>query len=195
MKSQGTSSRPLVDQLVEGVLAVGPRLTPVDRAGLVVDPGAVEGDVLAVGLHRQLLEVGGEAVQVLVVGQDGDGLGTEEVAVPDGQQAEQDRQVGGQRRLAEVLVDRVEAGQHLGEAAGADRQHRREPDRRVHRVTAPDPLPEAEHVRGIDAELTDLLGVGRNRDEVLGDRGLLAPQHRRAATRGRCGHWSSSPGW
>ena len=38
-------------------------------AGLVVDAGAVEGDVLAVGLHRQLLQVGGEAVQVLVVGQ------------------------------------------------------------------------------------------------------------------------------
>ncbi len=98
MKSQGISSRALVDQLVEGVLAVGPRLAPVDGAGVVVDAGAVEGDVLSVGLHRQLLKVGGEAVQVLVVGEDAAGLGAEEVAVPDGQQAHQHRQVRGHRR-------------------------------------------------------------------------------------------------
>jgi hypothetical protein len=60
-----------MDQLVEGVLAVGPWLAPVDRAGLVVHPDAVERDVLAVGLHRQLLQVGGEAMQVLVIGKDG----------------------------------------------------------------------------------------------------------------------------
>ena len=70
----GDQLRALVDQLVEGVLAVGPRLAPVDRPGLVVDPGAVEGDVLAVRLHRQLLQVGREALQVLVVGQHRDRL-------------------------------------------------------------------------------------------------------------------------
>ena len=46
---------------------------------------AVERDVLAVGLHGELLEVGGEALQVLLVGQDGRGLGVEEVGVPDGE--------------------------------------------------------------------------------------------------------------
>ena len=40
--------RALVDQLVEAVLAVGPRLAPVHRAGLVVDLAPVERDVLAV---------------------------------------------------------------------------------------------------------------------------------------------------
>ena len=80
MKSQGISLVPWWMQLVEGMLAVGPGLAPVDRAGLVVDPGAVEGDVLAVRLHGQLLQIGGEAVQVLVVGEDADGLRAEEVA-------------------------------------------------------------------------------------------------------------------
>ena len=51
----GDQLRPLVDQLVEGVLAVGPRLAPVDRPGLVVDTLPLEGDVLAVGFHRELL--------------------------------------------------------------------------------------------------------------------------------------------
>ena len=75
--------RALVDQLVEAVLAVGPGLAPVDRAGVVVDVAAVERDVLAVGLHRQLLEVGREALEVLLVGHHADGLGAEEVRVPD----------------------------------------------------------------------------------------------------------------
>ncbi len=172
----GDQPRPLVDQLVEGVLAVGSRLAPEDRPGVVVDMGALERDVLAVGLHRQLLQVGGEAVQVLVVGEDAAGLGAEEAAVPDREQAHQHRQVAGRRRLAEVLVHRVEAGEHLGELRRADRQHGREADRRVHRVAAADPVPEAEHVLGVDAELRHLLGVGRDGDEVLGDRLLLAAQ-------------------
>lgn len=48
----------LVDQLVEGVLAVGARLTPDDGASLVVNRLAVAIHVLAVGLHVALLEVG-----------------------------------------------------------------------------------------------------------------------------------------
>src|SRR4029450_4798838 len=48
----GDESSPLMDQLVEGMLAVGPRLAPVDRPGRVRDLGALAGDVLAVALHR-----------------------------------------------------------------------------------------------------------------------------------------------
>ena len=83
----GDQRRPLVDQLVEAVLPVRAGLAPVDRAGLVVDSGPVERDALAVRLHRQLLQVGREALQVLVVRQHGDGLRAEEVAVPDAEQA------------------------------------------------------------------------------------------------------------
>ena len=109
--------RPLVDQLVEGVLAVGPRLAPEDRPGRVVDGLPVEADVLAVRLHGQLLQVGGEALEVLLVGQHGDGLGPEQLRVPDVQQTHQRRQVALVRRREEVLVDRVEAGEHLRERA------------------------------------------------------------------------------
>ena len=48
-------------------------------------------------------------------------------------------------------------------AAGPDREHRREPDRRVHRVAAADPVPEAERVRRVDAERGHRLEVGRDR--------------------------------
>src|SRR5580658_9491084 len=101
--------RALVDQLVERMLAVGAGLAPVDRSGLIVDGRAFEGDVFAVRFHRQLLQVGWKALEVLLVGQHRDGLRAEEVVIPDTQQAHQDRQVARERRGAEVLVDRVEA--------------------------------------------------------------------------------------
>src|SRR5260370_37283650 len=49
--------RGLVNQLVERVLPVGPRLAPENRPGLIIDRRSVERDVLAVGLHRELLQI------------------------------------------------------------------------------------------------------------------------------------------
>ena len=125
--------------------------------------------MLAVALHRQLLQIGREALQVLVVRQHGDRLGAEEVGVPDAEQPHQHRQVPLERGGAEVLVHLVEAVEHGAEVVRADGEHGREADRRVHRVAAADPVPEAEHVGGVDAELGHLAGIGRDGDEVLGD--------------------------
>ena len=83
--------RALVDELVERMLAVGARLAPEHRRRLDADRRAVELDVLAVALHRQLLQVGGQALQVLLVGQHGERRRAEEVVVPDREQAEQRR--------------------------------------------------------------------------------------------------------
>src|SRR5215467_9642647 len=76
----------LVNQLVEGVLAVGAGLAPEDRAGLIGGDGlAVEGNGFAAAFHGELLEVGGGAFEVLIVREDGNGLGAEEIVVPDGE--------------------------------------------------------------------------------------------------------------
>ena len=40
-------------------------------------------------------------------------------------------------------------------------------------VSSSDPVPELEHVLGVDAEVNNLGTVGGQRDEVLGHRGLL----------------------
>ena len=64
------------------------------------------------------------------------------------------------------------------EVIRADRQHRREADRRLHGVAPADPVPEPEHVGGVDAELRHFRGIGRDRDEVLRDRGLVASDAR-----------------
>ena len=179
-----------MDQLIERMLAVGSRLAPVDRPGLVLGRSPIHRHMLAVALHRQLLEVGGKALQVLLVGQHGDGLGAEEVGVPDGQQSHEHRQIALEGCGSEVLVHLVEPVEHAPELLRADRQHRREADRRIHRIAAADPVPELEHVGCIDAELGDLPGIGRNGDEVLGDRGGIASQlvHRPGAGRMGVGH-------
>ena len=95
----------LVDELVEGVLAVRAGLAPDDRAGLVIgDLLAVAIHGLAVGLHVALLEVGREAGHVLVVREDGLGLVAVEVVVPDADEGEDHGDVLLKRGGAEVLV-------------------------------------------------------------------------------------------
>src|SRR5262245_472974 len=79
----GDETGALVNQLVEGMLPVRSRLAPVDLTRVVVDSSSLERDVLAVALHRQLLEIGRKTLQILFIRQDRDSLGAEKVTVPE----------------------------------------------------------------------------------------------------------------
>lgn len=134
----------LVYELVEGVLAVGSRLAPHDGPGVIVDPASFFSDVLAIGLHvplrtsthppllvplvcvrtdarAYLLEIGGKAVHVLVVGQHGVRLGRKEVDVPNAQQRQHHRQVPLQGRVHKVIVLQIAAILPSGTARRAQR--------------------------------------------------------------------------
>src|ERR1039457_3079965 len=115
------------------MLAVRSWLAPIERPGLVLDLLAVERNVLAVALHRELLKISRKSFQVLFVRQDSYGLGAKEVVVPDTQQTHQDWQVSLKRRSAEVLVHLVEAVEHGAEVFGPDRQHGRKTNGGIHR--------------------------------------------------------------
>lgn len=65
----------LVHELVERVLAIRSRGPPQNRSRLIVDAVPVLGDEFPVGLHVALLEVVGEFMEVLVVGEECVGLG------------------------------------------------------------------------------------------------------------------------
>ena len=67
-----------------------------------------------------------------------------------------------------MLVHRVKSIQHRAEVLRADGQHRGKADGRIHRVTPADPVPESEHVGGVNAELRHFRGVGRNSHEMPG---------------------------
>lgn len=67
----GNELRALMKELVEGVLGIGGGLSKQNRAGGVLYILAVAGNCLSVGLHRQLLEVGGEPMEVLIESEHG----------------------------------------------------------------------------------------------------------------------------
>src|SRR5262249_27837092 len=75
----GNESRALMDQLIKGMLTVGSRLTPINRAGVVCDRGSIERHVLPIALHNQLLQIGGKSLQVLFVGEDCNRVRSEKV--------------------------------------------------------------------------------------------------------------------
>lgn len=111
-----------MDQLIERMLTVGPRLTPDDWASLVIHRIAVTVNVFTVGFHVALLEVGRKAVHILVVRQNGFGFGTIEVVVPDTDQRQQYRQVFLRWGGGEMFIHGVRAGQQFNEVVVAHGQ-------------------------------------------------------------------------
>src|SRR5271168_1132533 len=111
------------------MLAVGSRLTPVDRTGLIFHRRTGESHVLAVALHRQLLQIGREALQVLVVRENCDSLRAKEVVIPYAEKAHEHWYVVFKWCAAKMLVDLMEASQHGAEMFWANGQHGRKPDR------------------------------------------------------------------
>jgi len=120
----------LVQQLIEGMLAVDAAGPPDDGARVIVHPLAVAVDRLAVAFHVGLLQIGGQTAQGVVVGQDGLRLRAEEIVVPDAQQRQDHRHVLVERRIAEVRIHLVCAVQQFAETLRPHRQHDRQPDRR-----------------------------------------------------------------
>ncbi len=163
----------LVDQLVESMLTVGARLPPDDRAGRIIDARALAGDALAIALHIALLEVRWEVHQVLIVRQNGMRLGVEEVVVPDAQQPHHHGQILREGRGAEVFIHGMGAAQQGFEVVHAQVERNRKADRRPQRIAAPDPIPELEHVLGVNAKLCHRGCVGGHRGEVPGDGSLI----------------------
>src|SRR5882724_8497993 len=116
------------------MLAISSRLAPIDRTSLIGSIGTVQCDVFSIALHRQLLVISGEALQVLLVWQPGNGFGAQEIRIPDGEQTHEYGHVVLERSSAEVLVHLVKAFQEGPEVGLTDREHRRKADCRVHGV-------------------------------------------------------------
>lgn len=100
-------------------------------------------------------------------------LSTKEVRVPHAQKTTQDGNVLLERGLAEVAVHSVCTSQELVEVLVSNVQADGQANGRPDRVTATDPVREAEHVLGVNTELLDLLLVSRQSDEMLRDRFLI----------------------
>ena len=131
----------LMQHLEKGVLAIGAGLAPDHRRGRHRDRRAVVAHRLAVRFHFELLQIGGKAAEPLVVGDDRMGGVTPDVAIPDADEPHQHRNIVGERRLFEMLVDIEAAAQKIREMFGADGDGERQPDRRPDRSSARRPNP------------------------------------------------------
>ena len=159
----------LVEQLEETVLGVGGRLAKQDGAGGVLDVFTRAGNGLAVALHGELLQVGGESVQVLIERRNQVSLGTEEVTVPHTQQTANGGNVLLQGSFSEVLVHGLGTSQELVEVVVTDVKGNGETDGAPDGVATTHPGFEAEHVLLVNAKLGDLGLVGGKGNKVLGD--------------------------
>ena len=122
-------------------------------------------------------------------------MSAEEVVVPNAQESHEHRQVPLKGGGAEVFVHLVETVQHGAKVIRADGHHRRKSDRRIHGVASADPIPEPEHVGGINAELGHFRRIGRYRNKMLGDRLFVPSEALQVTNRGPCAHWSWFRGW
>lgn len=146
--------------------------SPDDRTGRVIDRRAVERYRLAVRFHIELLQVGREARQALVIGQDRARGVAEHVAMVEAEQAEQNRNVLADRGGAEMFVYGMTAIEEAAEILLADGDHQRQADRRPDRIAPADPIPETEDAGLVDAEGGHLVECGRDGSEVMADSGL-----------------------
>ena len=91
------------------MLAIGSRLAPINRTWVIGHRRTIQCDSFAITLHYQLLQVGRESLQILLIRQHGYCLSAEEVVVPDSQQRHEHRQVALEGLGAEVLIHLVKA--------------------------------------------------------------------------------------
>ena len=189
MKSHGTSFVPWWMQLVEGVLAVGARLAPHDRPGLAVRPASPSrSTLLAVALHVELLQVGGEAARGT-----GRRAGRRCVSAPRKSSYQMPsspsstgrlRSNGAVRKCSSIAWKPASISR---KRVGPDRDHQRQADRRVERVAPADPVPELEHVGGVDAERRrPRSALVETATKCLATRRLVAAAPRRSQSRAEC---------
>lgn len=145
-----------------------------------------------------MLEVGREAVEILVVGQESDGLEFVEVVVPDSDGGEDSGKVLFQWSIAKmwgeqsasrsnvhnvstclsnphkVLIHRVPSLEQLDKLVESNVNSNRQTDGRPQAVASADPVPKGKHVFDVDAEFGDFGRVGGEGDKVFRDRfGLI----------------------
>ena len=157
----------LVQPLEEGVLAVAAFFTPGEAGGVVAEGLAVDVHAFAVAFHFQLLQVGGQTAQAVVVGCHAAAGLAEEGAVPDIQQPKPDGQVGVPGLFGKVLVHGGTATDKFQKAIRADGDGNRQTYGRPDREAASHAFGHGQD--GVDAKFGSQFRAGGDGDKMLVD--------------------------
>ena len=159
--------RALVQRLEKTVLGVGAGAAPPDRYGVDVDCIAGQHHRLAEALHHQLLKIGRQQLEPIVVRKHRLGGGTQRIAIPHRGQRMPDRDVLARRSVCRVRVHRCSAVKQLEETIHADRQRNREADRGPQGIATAYPIPHRQGTFRRHTEGGHALGIGADRVHAL----------------------------
>ncbi len=120
--------------------------------------------------------MGRQQRQALIVGNYRPRRVVADIAVPETDKTKHNRQIHLQGRSAKVLVHDVATGQKVFKMISANGDHDRQANGGPQGIAAANPIPEAEHVRRINAELRHFRSIRRDRDKMLGNGRFIAPQ-------------------
>ena len=171
----------LVQQLEDRMLGVSADPAPGDRRGWPPHRLAVGADQLAIRFHLQLLQIGHQQPQPLVIGKDRARLAAKLLAVEQVGEGREHRRVGLRLGEPEMTVHLGRAFEQFLERLPAQRQRRREADRRPQGIAAADPLIERQDAGFVDAEIDRRLRAGGDGDDPAV--GILDPRLHQPAQR------------
>lgn len=176
----------LMQKLEKGMLGVGSRFAPDHRPGRPADRLACQRHALAVRFHVELLNIGREPLQPLIVGDERDGGPAHAAPPEEPDQPQKQGQIALRRRGQEMPVHRRRALEERPEPLRPDGDGQRQADRRPDRIASADPVPEAEDAALIDAKLRGPFQIGGDRRQM---RPMLDPAGGEPfAHRARVGH-------
>src|ERR1044072_9310479 len=108
-KIAGDQNSSLVYQLVKGMLAIGAWFAPNNRTGIVPYGFTPAVNAFTIAFHVALLKIGGKAMHVLIVRQNGFGLAIEEVGVPKAYKRHDNRYIFFEGFCAKMVIGRIGA--------------------------------------------------------------------------------------
>src|SRR5437879_3924920 len=135
-----------MQKLEERMLGVVAGLAPDDRSRLPLRLLPIKRHGLAVAFHLELLQVGREAAQPVVVWEDRESRQAQKVDVPDSRERHENWQILVPWRGAEMLIHRVPTAEQGQEVLLPDGDSKGHADGGPQRIASPDPVPHLEAV-------------------------------------------------
>src|SRR5690606_33778176 len=158
-----------MNQLVERMLPICPRLTPDYRPCLIVYALPIAVDILSIAFHIALLEVCRKAMQVLIIRQYCMTFCLEKVVVPDTQQAHDNRNVFFKRTAFEMFISLMRPLKQSLKIIISNRQGNGKSNSRPKRISSTYPIPKLKHIARVDTELRNTFLIGAEWRKVLGN--------------------------
>src|SRR5690606_20172436 len=158
-----------MNQLVERMLPICPRLTPDYRPCLIVYALPIAIDILSIAFHIALLEVCRKAMQVLIIRQYCMTFCLEKVVVPETQHTHDNSNYFFIQSAYELFISLMRHSKYFHKSIRTPRQGTGKSTSRPQRISSAYPIPKLTHIARIDTAIRNTLLIGAECRKVLGN--------------------------